>query len=259
MRTLKFYYKTENHYTQPVTEHDFLLRCIPQELPEQRILSMKLTIEPECTGGNYGSDSFGNRTFTGRLPEEHDFFSYMIEGEALRDDTKIPVTAPLPIYSYASSMTVPSPFLRELLGTIPEDGDVLTQAWQMADTVYHHMEYVSGVTNIHTTAAQALELGQGVCQDFTHIFLAMCRMRRIPARYVSGLPEGEGASHAWGEVWYNGIWHGFDPTRDCLANESYLKLCTGRDFHDCPIEQGLFHGFTDQTQTVFTRVMDAQQ
>lgn len=112
------------------------------------------------------------------------------------------------------------------------------------------------MTSVNTTASEAFEKKQGVCQDYTHIFITLCRMHKIPARYVSDLPVGEGASHAWAEVWVNGKWFGIDPTRNCDADEKYLKFCTGRDFKDCPIEQGVFIGFGSQTQKVFTKVED---
>lgn len=82
------------------------------------------------------------------------------------------------------------------------------------------------------------------------------RAAGLTARYVSGLPEGEGASHAWAEVWHDGLWYGFDTTRNCAVDESYLKLCVGRDFSDCPIERGVFLGGGDQTQTVFMKVTE---
>ena len=81
-------------------------------------------------------------------------------------------------------------------------------------------------------------------------------MAGIPARYVSGLPVGEGASHAWAEVWADGLWYGLDPTRGCAAHEGYLKLCVGRDYSDCPVERGVFSGGVTQTQTVFMKVTD---
>ena len=64
----------------------------------------------------------------------------------------------------------------------------------------------AGTTNVHTTADEALAAGRGVCQDFAHVMIAACRVRGIPARYVSGYlydPRangGEGASHAWVDV-----------------------------------------------------------
>ena len=88
------------------------------------------------------------------------------------------------------------------------------------------------------------------------VFLSMARLLGIPARYVSGLPEGDGASHAWAEIWHDGLWYGFDPTRNKLVDEGYITLCYGRDYNDCPIERGLFFGNTNQTQTTWMEVQD---
>ena len=87
-----------------------------------------------------------------------------------------------------------------------------------------------------------------------HVFLALARLYGIPCRYVSGLPFGEGATHAWVEIWQNGLWYGLDPTRGCLADEGYIKLNVGRDFNDCPIERGVFRGQADQLQTTYMKV-----
>ncbi len=61
------------------------------------------------------------------------------------------------------------------------------------------MRYGWGVTNVETTAAEALRLGQGLCQDYAHIMLAICRAANLPARYASGHLLAEGGSHAWVE------------------------------------------------------------
>ena len=116
------------------------------------------------------------------------------------------------------------------------------------------MTYLPGVTSVRTTAAEAFSAGQGVCQDFAHVYLALARKAGLAARYVNGLPEGEGASHAWCEVWLDGIWTGIDPTRGRWTGEDYLRFSVGRDFGDCPMERGVFLGLTTQSQTVFMRV-----
>lgn len=242
-------------YSSPVNEHDFLLRCVPQERPEQRIVEMHLDVQPLVTGGNFGVDSFGNRTYTGRLPRGHTAFSYRVQGIAIRDESRrLPCPHPLPVYSYPSTLTRPSETLRRLFESVEASDDDLEQAERFRVAVYEFMTYKSGVTNVQTTAADAALFRAGVCQDFTHIFLALCRMKHIPARYVSGIPVGEGASHAWAEIWYDGKWHGIDATRNCPADEKYLKFCSGRDFIDCPIEQGVFWGCCTQSQEVYTKL-----
>ena len=110
--------------------------------------------------------------------------------------------------------------------------------------------YKSGVTRVETTAEQALELGCGVCQDYAHILIALCRALGVPARYVAGIQEGTGETHAWVEIYDNGYWVGIDPTNHKMVDERYLKLSHGRDFADCGINRGLFIGGCTQKQTV---------
>ena len=118
------------------------------------------------------------------------------------------------------------------------------------------MTYAPGETGVATTAAQAYASGRGVCQDFAHVYLALARQAGLAARYANGLPEGEGASHAWCEAWLDGCWTGIDPTRGRWTDEGYIRFGVGRDFGDCPIERGVFLGLTDQRQKVFMRVSE---
>ena len=124
----------------------------------------------------------------------------------------------------------------------------------LMDAIHKHMEYVSGSTTVQTTAQEAFAQAQGVCQDYAHIMAALLRQSGIPARYVCGLTAGEGKTHAWVDAHLDGIWVGFDPTRNCMTDESYLALNVGRDWSDCPIERATFQGFAEQTQTVFAQM-----
>jgi len=62
------------------------------------------------------------------------------------------------------------------------------------------LTYAHGVTGVRTSAAEAVAGGRGVCQDYAHVMIAVCRAAGLPARYVSGHLVGEGGSHAWVEV-----------------------------------------------------------
>ena len=92
---------------------------------------------------------------------------------------------------------------------------------------------------------------RGVCQDFAHLMIAICRSLGIPTRYVSGYlyngPQsqlrGAQASHAWCEVHIPGKgWFGLDPTNDTLADERHIKIATGRDYQDAAPVSGHFDG-----------------
>ena len=113
--------------------------------------------------------------------------------------------------------------------------------------VYRAMTYRADVTGVRTTAADALALGQGVCQDYAHVMLALCRLLGIPARYASGHLVGEGGTHAWVEVLVAASAHpgqamvvALDPTHDREVGTNYLTIVVGRDYLDVAPTSGTF-------------------
>lgn len=252
-RRLTFYYDTLLEFQQPVTGHAFALRCVPTSFPGQRILDVTLTLEPSVPYA-WQRDGFGNLLQTGRVEQPHTHFRYTVQGSAEVDlSQRIPEKAH-PVFRYPSRYTAVSQDMSQWLSQLILPEGAYDRALSLAQAVHDYMTYMPGVTGVNTTAQQAFAQRSGVCQDFSHVYLALARKAGLTARYVNGLPEGEGASHAWCEVWINGVWLGIDPTRNRLADEGYLRLGVGRDFGDCPIERGVFLGCTPQQQTVTTRV-----
>jgi transglutaminase-like putative cysteine protease len=130
-----------------------------------------------------------------------------------------------------------------------------TDVWQAARAImgYIHREfrYQSGATHAHTHMREVLTSRAGVCQDFAHVMLGLCRALKIPARYVSGYLyngpadqlKGSQASHAWVEVYVLGHgWCGLDPTNNRAADGHYVKVATGRDFADVSPLKGTYRG-----------------
>jgi transglutaminase-like putative cysteine protease len=123
-------------------------------------------------------------------------------------------------------------------------------ALRFCDYVYCNFEYLPGVTTVESTIDEVLKLKAGVCQDFAHIVVLMLRLLNIPARYISGYicpnhngMRGEGATHAWAEVYLpNYGWLGIDPTNNCIANETHVRLAVGRSFSDCSPVKGVYKG-----------------
>ncbi len=116
--------------------------------------------------------------------------------------------------------------------------------------VRRRLAYAPGATTVSTTAAQAWESGQGVCQDFTHTTLSLLRAAGVPARYVSGYLHTEepsvgetvvGESHAWVEYWDDG-WHAVDPTNDRAVGSAHVIVARGRDYADVPPLKGIYAG-----------------
>jgi transglutaminase-like putative cysteine protease len=130
--------------------------------------------------------------------------------------------------------------------------------------VYDNFEYIKGVTTVETTLDEIWKLKAGVCQDFAHILMEMLRLVHIPARYVSGYictsrhnMRGEGATHAWAEAYIPDYgWLGIDPTNNCIANETHVRLAVGRNFTDCSPVKGVYKGPSNHKLEVAVSVDD---
>ncbi|WP_051360029.1 transglutaminase-like domain-containing protein [Adhaeribacter aquaticus] len=112
--------------------------------------------------------------------------------------------------------------------------------------VYQMLEFDPEPTHVCTTVNEVLKLGKGVCQDFTHLFIALARRNKIPCRYVSGYLNqglnltGTAVMHAWAEAFIPGFgWQGYDPTNNLLADFNYIKVAHGCDYNDCSPLKGV--------------------
>jgi transglutaminase-like putative cysteine protease len=126
-------------------------------------------------------------------------------------------------------------------------GDAGARALQINRWVHKAMRYERGVTGVKTTAADAFARRAGVCQDYTHVMLALCRLNGIPARYVSGHLLGEGGTHAWVEVLVPAadgsgtlVARALDPTHGRPAGMTYITIAAGRDYRDVAPTTGTF-------------------
>lgn len=137
-------------------------------------------------------------------------------------------------------------------------------ALRFCQYVYDNFTYIKGVTTVETTLDEIWKLKAGVCQDFAHILMEMLRMLQIPARYVSGYictsrnnMRGEGATHAWAEAYIPDFgWLGIDPTNNCIANETHVRLAVGRNFTDCSPVKGVYKGSSNHKLEVAVSVDD---
>lgn len=148
--------------------------------------------------------------------------------------------------------TSPHPDVAEIArGIAGQHSDPGTAAHAIASTIGDAVQYMHGVTGVHSTASEAWEARKGVCQDIAHITLGALREVGIPARYVSGYlhprPSAEvgvavtGESHAWVE-WFAGDWQGFDPTNSIEIGDRHVLVGRGRDYGDVPPLRGVYAG-----------------
>jgi transglutaminase-like putative cysteine protease len=137
----------------------------------------------------------------------------------------------------------------------------VTDTWQAARAlmgfVHGQLRYESNTTSVHTHMREVLREKCGVCQDFAHVMIGLCRALKIPALYVSGYlaTETASATHAWVEVLIPGAgWLALDPTHNRQTDGTYVKIAVGRDYADVPPITGNYKGTTDRKMKVEVRI-----
>ena len=135
MKKLVFDYEMKLHFSSPVTEHRFQLRCIPATGPRQQIVDVHMTLAPEVELET-SVDSFDSVVVTGFIPESHDFFNYAVTGIAFVDNEHIKPEIYKPLYRFDSALTIPGPSIERLIAACRER---LQREYQgNADGTHHH-------------------------------------------------------------------------------------------------------------------------
>ena len=162
-----------------------------------------------------------------------------------------PLAAPHPLLTDFGRQFVP--FLAGVQGGQAD----LTALLALSAGVREAVGYLSGSTDVTTTALQAFVAGAGVCQDQAHVMVAICRGLGIPARYVSGYfyatNAPELASHAWCDVCLDVAtrrWASIDITHSCLIDKRHVRLAMGTDYNACPPAKGVRRGGGEESMTV---------
>lgn len=256
-RRYLYNYQTIVGFGEPVVNHAVMLRCQPVRGEyinvEEEHLVMPSGYRMRC-----GSDAFGNRIVYGGRREEHSVLAYVSTGIVSMSPYAVgPDRIPMPLWLQPSRLTaLPDAAAERLCRDIPADADGICRA------VNSMIEYAPGTTGVDTTAADVLGCGvekygdggdaacRGVCQDYAHVMIALCRRAGIAARYVCGFLVGTGRTHAWVEVYDDYAWQGYDPTHGGRIEYGYMKIAHGRDASDCPVNRGMYGGVAAQETQV---------
>ncbi len=255
-------YRVRHHYRYVYTGSVFdvkqrLIMIPPNHHLDQELVSHDLDVRGPAgrVWIDWQSDLFGNRVCrveAERVDHALDFEAHF----TVRRVDRGPPTSTEPddeqLHAYRSftALTAPDARVKAAARTIRSQAATQIESAELAhDWAAQSITYRVGVTGTQTPAAMALPLGQGVCQDFAHILLALLRTLEIPARYVSGHLIGEGAPHAWVEVLPvdpspdqpAGLL-AFDPTHHRRVNHNYITVAVGRDFADVTSTSGVFSG-----------------
>jgi transglutaminase-like putative cysteine protease len=285
---LEIRHLTQYQYAAPVRESVMELWLQPQKSGRQRLISFDLDLDPTAKLFSY-VDAFGNAVYHFDQPQPHERLT-IVSKAAVETETgpDLPETLDIGEWDRLKSEFVRgewfdflhphgfarnTPALDAFVRTYGLDGahlrDPLTAVRRLSGTLYEALGYEAGITDADSPIDQALEAGRGVCQDFAHIMIAVCRSWGIPARYVSGYlytdrsrggdRSDPDATHAWVEVFLPSLrWVGFDPTNNTLAGERHIVVAVGRDYGDVPPSRGVYKGDADSELVVAVSVRQAR-
>jgi transglutaminase-like putative cysteine protease len=277
MPVFKIQHVTKYEYDRMICESMNEIRVFPFQSQELEVLEhdLKITGSPEL---HIFYDYWGNKTANFNLMPPHaelSIDSRMIvrttNSSDIRmnfissfDELKVEIEGNLLMHELIRPDFIQSQFrINEIARLVKSpDNSVAITVKNCSDFIFNHFSYIKGLTNVETTIDEILVHQSGVCQDFAHITLQILRTLKVPSRYVSGYIcphesglRGEGATHAWVEVWIPRFgWAGIDPTNNIWVTNTHVKLAMGRGFADCSPVKGSFKGNAKQHLTVFVSV-----
>jgi transglutaminase-like putative cysteine protease len=227
---------TTYRYAEPVNYTIQSLRLTPASFTGQRVIDWSVQT-PGSGAAPQFEDGFGNIVHLLTINVPHQEVVIEAGGTVETKDTNGVVaglkhTIPPRVFLKETARTEPDDAIRELARDA-QGVDRLGRLHALAGGVRDRVDYVPGITDAHTGAAEALADGKGVCQDHAHIFIAAARTIGVPARYVTGyLVTGDTADahHAWAEAWVEGLgWVGFDIANRICPTERHVRLACGLD------------------------------
>lgn len=269
-------HRTRYVYASPVRDSFNDVRLEPPSIPEQTVESFLLRVLPAVRMKHY-TDFYGNWIHHFEIPEPH---SYLLIESQSRVTTHWPQAIPeaarlCPMSKIGEVANIERCFdflqasryiemeadaWRLALDATDGQTDVWQSVLALMRFTYGFLKYESKSTHVHTRMSTVIQDRRGVCQDFAHFMIGLCRSVRIPARYISGYlaTETASASHAWMEAFVPGVgWRGLDPLHNRQVDGTYVKIGHGRDYGDVPPVTGSYRGTLERTMEVEVKITPA--
>lgn len=260
---IRVVHSTGYRYSSPVTQSYNEVRLTPRGDSRQNVIVTRVETTPATRSFRY-TDYWGTVVTAFDLHAPHTQLS-VVATSVVETADPVPPKDELDWAGIASEETGDRfPEALEFTTYVPADArlsgvaDSMRPAGKPAEAVlaacrwvHENLRYQPGSTGVHTSAVEAWTAGEGVCQDYAHLTLALLRSMGVPARYVSGylLPNKDasvkqtvrGESHAWIEAWTGGWW-GYDPTNDIPIGNRHVWVAVGRDYSDVAPLKGIYTG-----------------
>lgn len=279
MLKLHVRHRTEMRYAGDAHDSINEVRLAPQTSGRQVVERAGIFVKPYVDVHRH-IDAFGNEVAWFQIEDPHD--RLLVEAEAIvavtphaphpeavpwraLDDAKLRCN--LQEYLAGSRLVHWADAVESFAAELGCDHIDDVAAWlrAMERGVCDSIRYVPGSTSVDTTVRHVLEVRSGVCQDMAHLFLALCRRRGVPARYVSGWLFEPGRdkpaeSHAWCDAFIPGAgWVEFDPTHPEPDLNHYVRIGVGRDYMDVPPFRGTYLGAPTERMIVTVEVDEVRE
>jgi transglutaminase-like putative cysteine protease len=247
-------------------------RLTPSHCASQRTVDWQVSVEGAEIGAMF-LDGAGDAISTMTVAGPVDQIEVVVEGTVETNDTAgvlrdhREVISPR-AYLVSTPAIKPNAALIELMTAALAGSDPdapLNRAHRLSRAVTDAIAYAPGATSVSTTAAEALDKGEGVCQDHAHALIAVAHAAEMPARYVTGYmmageTGAEEASHAWAEIYVPSLgWIGFDAANRCCPDDRYVRLGSGRDAAEAAPIRGVSRGGGAEELEVTVVVSQTQQ
>jgi len=237
------------------------LRLAPQSSPRQRVIDW--TLQTSGTPIEL-RDGYGNTLHVLTLDDPVTEIVIRASGVvetagAVDEQVSEPRLSPL-LFLRPTPLTRAEGAMIDFAERFRERAGSVSGLHDLAAGVLDKLPFQPGVTEVHSTAPEAFDAGNGVCQDHAHVFIGCCRHLRVPARYVSGYLYSDGhaesvvASHAWAEAWVGNRWCSFDITNSRPEGEHHIRLAIGADYLDASPVRGVRHGGGEETMVTHALV-----
>ena len=257
---LAIHHVTRYTFDEPLTRGLQRLRLTPKSTSGQKVLEWRMSFAGGCGEAEY-DDQNHNRTTLISLNAGITELVITCEGVVETNDHLGVIgrhAGYLPMWHFLdpTAATAPGPKIRTLLAGVARDDGAVPTLHRLSHAILEQLPYETGVTDTGTSAEEAVAASRGVCQDHAHVFIACARLLGIPARYVSGYlmmtdRVDQDAGHAWGEAFVAGLgWVGFDVSNGISPDQRYVRVATGRDYHEAAPVTGITFGAHDETMHV---------
>lgn len=253
-------------YDPPASRCALRLRLYPASFEGQRVGSWQVSVngapmQPLLTAANGDRESVWTCTTSGAevaVVAEGEIDTADVSGlvRGLKDTTRPSV------YLRTTPLTQADRKIEELAESAAGK-TTLDRMHALMAGVRDAVDYISDTTNTATTAAQAMKLGKGVCQDHAHVFISAARTLRVPARYVVGYLLAQDTklteTHAWAEVFVPEIgWVGFDAANRLCPTDRYVRLASGLDSADAAPIRGNVSGVAEERLSASVDISQTQ-